>query len=285
MLKVKFLNLIDRFLTRRIEKLAKTLDYIKKTKYFLQFEDRDDDIFVITFLKSGTTWVQMILYQMLTDGCMDFEHIYDVSPWITNQSHEGGSPDKVNKLPSPRIIKTHDPYQDFDENFKGKFIYVFRDGRDVAVSLYHHVKNYNNADLKFDENFKKYFSVEENYNWFTFSKSWLENKNNFNILYIKYSDLKDRFEETIKIIAHFLAIELDENTLQRIKERSSFSFMKQYESKFGEQPQKKDKRIFDQFIRKGEVGEGEKHLNESQTIFFERMYEAYIKQYEHKLYV
>ena len=41
-----------------------------------------DDIFVVTYPRSGTTWTQMILYQLTTDGRMDFAHITQVCPWF-----------------------------------------------------------------------------------------------------------------------------------------------------------------------------------------------------------
>ena len=48
---------------------------LRQQLYFLDFVERDSDIFIVTYLKSGTTWMQVILYNMLTEGNMDFEHI------------------------------------------------------------------------------------------------------------------------------------------------------------------------------------------------------------------
>lgn len=57
-------------------------------KYSLEFGEYDSDIYVATFPKSGTTLTQMILYQMTTEGKMDFNHIYDVSPWLRNDAYK-----------------------------------------------------------------------------------------------------------------------------------------------------------------------------------------------------
>ena len=103
------------------------------------FGERKDDIYISTYPKSGTTVMQMILYHLTTDGSMDFNHIYDVSPWIRNASFRSQKPPN---LPSPRLIKTHDHYKDFDKNTKGRFIYVYRNGMDVAVSHFHQETNY-----------------------------------------------------------------------------------------------------------------------------------------------
>jgi hypothetical protein len=49
-------------------------------KLMKDFGQRETDIYVVSYPRSGTTLMQMILYQMTTDGNMEFDHIYDVSP-------------------------------------------------------------------------------------------------------------------------------------------------------------------------------------------------------------
>lgn len=234
----------------------------------MEFQEREDDIYVATFLKSGTTWMQMILHQLVGEGGADFDHIYDVAPWIKNEAFLGKSAERVNNLPSPRIIKTHDPYDKFDEKVKGRFIFVYRNGRDVAVSLYYHIKHYENPNVTFDENFDKYFKGSE-YNWFSFNKKWLRNEHQFSILYVAYEDLKNDFDNTIQKIATYLKVELTAEKLAKVAKYTSFEFMKEHETKFGERPQKIDQRVFNQFIRKGKTGEGDKYLNEAQNKEFD----------------
>jgi len=275
------LKLLEKFLNTLIARLIKIHADVKSSIYFNDFESRDTDIYVSTFLKSGTTWMQMILYQMLTDGSMDFNHIYDVSPWISNEATKNLSAERVNQLPNPRIIKSHDPYKNFDPNFKGKIIHVYREGKDVAVSLFHHRKNYNNSKETLKDTFDKYFTTKNEYNWFSYNKDWFENKSNLSILYISYEDLKTNFLPSILKIAAFLGQNLTKEQIERITERSSFDFMKKHEDKFGEQ--KVDKRIYNQFIRKGESGEGNKELNEMQKKQFDLYYKKFLAPFKNKL--
>ncbi|MFT4544490.1 MAG: hypothetical protein ACI9CU_002473 [Polaribacter sp.] len=275
-IKIKVLNVLDRFFASRAESYSSLSSDVKKQLFFELLEERDEDIYIITFLKSGTTWMQMICYQLLTDGNMDFEHIYDVSPWLSNAAITGGDVKKINNLPSPRFFKCHDAYDKFDPKAKGKFIFVYRDAEDVAVSLYHHIRNYNNPAQTLEKTYEGYFTLEQDYNWFTFTAAWLKNDSGFDVLFVNYADLKNNFDNSIIKIAGFLEVKLTDEIVNRVKERSSFEFMKKHEDKFGEQPI--DKRIYNQFIRKGEVGSGKelsqdqrKHLNETYTQFIKSL--------------
>lgn len=267
----KFLKAFHNFLYDFNKRIDSLMLRLRREYYFVGFEDRDDDIYIVTFLKSGTTWMQVILYNMLTDGNMDFEHIYDVSPWPSNQAFIGEKVEKINNLPSPRILKSHDLYDRFDSNSKAKFIHIIRDGKDVAVSLYHHNKNYLDYTTTLDKTFEQYFTGNKNgLDWFYYNKEWIENKNNLNVLYISYEQLKLDFNNTITKIADFLNIELTEQKIKNIKEHSSFEYMKEHEAKFGEVS--KDKKIYNQFIRNGNIGEGKKDLSQEQVnLFNERL--------------
>src|SRR5580765_773489 len=75
------------------------------TRLDLSYIRRPSDIFVVAYPKSGTTWVQMILYQLTTEGTMSMRHIDEVSP------HYEESNINLENLKSPRIIKTHIDYR------------------------------------------------------------------------------------------------------------------------------------------------------------------------------
>jgi aryl sulfotransferase len=45
------------------------------------FEFRDDDIIITTYAKSGTTWIQQIVAQLLFGGDPDLE-VAEMSPWM-----------------------------------------------------------------------------------------------------------------------------------------------------------------------------------------------------------
>ncbi len=213
---------------------------------------------------------------------MDFNHIYDVSPWPSNQAFNGESPEKINQLPSPRILKSHDNYDMFDEKAKNKILFVYRDGKDVAVSLYHHNKDYLDSNLSFEKKIETYFMDDKReVNYFKFLNSWFRNKNKLDILYISYEDLKSNFDATVQKIANFLNVDLTATILSNVREHSSFDYMKKNESKFGEVPPKsKSPQVFDNFIRKGEVGTHSNYMNEEQLKYYTKQYKLLVEPFK-----
>lgn len=251
---------------------------LKEAIFFYELEDRDNDIYIMTYPKSGTTWMQVILHNIVGDGNMDFDHIYKVSPWLSNMIFKGEDPKPVNELPSPRYFKSHDQYEKFQKGFTKKIIYVYRDGKDVAESYYHHNKNFLNPDLTFDDNFENHFSnMSKPLNWFKFNQEWMENSKGLNIHYVAYEDLKKDFDHTVKKIAHFLEVELTSEKLERTKKYASFDYMKAHESKFGEKAPEKKPLVFDQFIREGESGKGKSMMNEEQLKIYETYFDQHLK--------
>ena len=102
------------------------------------FQFRDDDIFIATYAKAGTTWLQQIISQLIFNGAEGLE-VAEMSPWLDLRV-----PPKEVKLPEVeaqthrRFIKTHLPVDALVFSPKGKYIYIGRDGRDVVWSMYNH---------------------------------------------------------------------------------------------------------------------------------------------------
>ena len=159
-------------------------------RYLEQFGSRDSDIWVATFSKSGTTWMQMILYQLTTCGDMTFEHLFDVSPWIYYAALRGIAPADP---PNPRILKTHNDYAFMATHSLGKTVYVIRDGKDVAVSWYHHRCNFQGFEGSFDLHFEEFLN-DGNYNWFAHVKDWTANRLDRPVIVVKYEDLLEDCE-------------------------------------------------------------------------------------------
>ncbi|XP_015746192.1 amine sulfotransferase-like isoform X2 [Python bivittatus] len=106
------------------------------------FEIRDDDVFIITYPKSGTIWTQNILslifHERHRDGTENITLI-NRAPWLEyNVFHED-----LQSRPSPRLFSSHLPYYLVPSGLRkrrGKIIYVYRNPKDVLVSGYYFSK-------------------------------------------------------------------------------------------------------------------------------------------------
>jgi len=254
---------------QQIEQASSQLKFllhnIKIKQCLSKLGQRDSDIYIQCLAKSGTTLTQMILYQMTTDGNMDFEHIYDVSPWIGHLSkmNDAALDEFIQNYPersTRRLIKSHSTYSFFKDVKKGKFVYLVRNPFDQLVSFFHHNKNYRRPDLTFED-----FSSEDIIRgWFRNNTEWIKNENGLDIIYVNYEDIVENKPEVVERLADFLGIEINDDIMKRVLERSSFSFMKAHEEKFGEQPKSNDSKVYNQFIRKGKVGEGKPQFTDEQ---------------------
>ena len=102
---------------------------------------RTDDIFVVSFFKSGNTWTRFLLANLLyPERPVTFTNIERSFPDIYQFQYQD-----YRKLPSPRVIKSHEC---FDPRY-GRIIYIVRDPRDVAISLYHFLRKLKKIDDTF----------------------------------------------------------------------------------------------------------------------------------------
>jgi len=213
---------------------------------------RDDDIIIATYAKSGTTWLQQIVSQLIFNGVEDME-VAEMSPWIDLRV-----PPKEVKLPAVeqqkhrRFLKTHLPVDALVFSPKAKYIYIGRDGRDVVWSMYNHHANANEfwyqalndtpgrvgpAIEKPVENIVQYYNdwlEKDGYPFWPFWEnilSWWQIRNLPNVHLIHFAKLKEDMPGEIKKVADFLDIKIDPSKWDAILEHCSFDYMKKHSLK------------------------------------------------------
>jgi aryl sulfotransferase len=211
------------------------------------FEFRDDDIIVATYAKSGTTWVQQIISQLLFDGAEGLDTA-EMSPWMDLRI-----PPKEVKLPMVaeqthrRFLKTHLPVDALVFSPKAKYVYIGRDGRDVLWSQYNHHAKANDAWYdalnntpglvgppieKPTESILEYWRDwidGDGHPWWSFwenIRSWWEVRDLPNVHLVHFSDLKKDMPGEIRRMAEFLEISIDESKWDDILLHCSFDYMK-----------------------------------------------------------
>ncbi len=102
------------------------------------FRFRHGDIVIDTFGKTGTTWMQQIVSQLVL-GAPEGLAAAGASPWLDMRIFPLA--DVVKELDAQthrRFIKTHLPIDALVFSRKAKYIYVARDARDIVWSAYNH---------------------------------------------------------------------------------------------------------------------------------------------------
>lgn len=250
--------------------VAVVIDYLRLVLF--DYRSRPDDLFIVTYPRSGTTWMQMILYQLTTDGDMAIGHIAEVCPWFERAAINRRD---FQRLPSPRVFKSHLPYW-FMPKGRGKYLYVARNGKDVAVSFYHFYKSHFRYRHGFERFFRDFMRGWVVYgSWFQHVRGWWKHRDRPNVLFLRYEDLAADLEGTIRRIAAFCGLEIPPDAMPRILQRCSFDFMKQHELLFDHASEVMWERGFtmNRFLRQGHVGDWPAYFTPEQEAQFDRAFQ------------
>ena len=259
----------------------------------LNFDVRPDDIWIITYPKCGTTWTQEIVWNIMNDVDKDLGQmpLFARSPFLEMQGimapntspasklpddpkHPGmmkkifdESVDYADNLKSPRIIKSHLPFELLPRNLldKAKVIYVCRNPKDTCVSYFHHHKDIGaeSYDLKgtFDQFAECFMDGKLEYgSYFDHLKSGWKHRNHPNMKFVWYEDLQKNTIKEVTDMAKFVNHPLSNAKIEELVEHLKFSNMKERAARVakqmeGDDDQKAIADSFTKFYRKGMVGD------------------------------
>ncbi|KAG8434052.1 hypothetical protein GDO86_012427 [Hymenochirus boettgeri] len=196
-----------------------------------EFPVLDDDIYNVTYPKSGTHWMGEILNLIKHRGDPTECNTVPVvvrAPWYELKV----GLDNAKNLPSPRIISTHIPSHIFTKSVfksKAKVIYTVRNPKDVFVSLFcfHAMVKMYREEATFQEYLERFLHGNVVYGtWFDHVKGWMLMVERENFFYITYEELQQDLRGSVVRILKFLRKELNDEQIDSVVKHSSFDAMR-----------------------------------------------------------
>jgi hypothetical protein len=224
-----------------------------------------DDVFLVSYPKSGSTWTRFMIANYLFDNHCDFTTVSRHLPDLHNESTLDPT------LPRPRVIKSHYPR---DRQYR-RVVYLARDGRDVAVSYYFHALRYrlvpdDTTFAGFLDRFNE-GTVDGYGAWGDHVLSWLDGASG-DFLLLRYEELKAQPAACLARILEFAGLAPDSARIEQAVDASSFSRMRSLE-----QRQRREVGAWActnpniPFVRSGLIGESRRHFTaELQAGFTDR---------------
>lgn len=189
------------------------------------FPIREDDTFLLSYPKSGNTWMRFLLTYLMKGGQLEYEELETYIPSVYV------SADKIPKIASPRILKTHHV---FLEKYP-KVVYIVRDGRDALVSYYHFYQDTRN----FKGTFKEFYDVIQKSDIGTWKEHVakavrFKEESPERILIVRYEDMKLDTASVLRQVVDFLGMEnINEELIKSSVEASHFDRLRAKQEKKG----------------------------------------------------
>ena len=269
------------------------------------YKPADNDIFIATYPKTGTTFTQQICHKIMQvyyNKTKDENHkyykqsngYYGASEWIEickkdNKKFETFINATKNTI---RFWKTHAKFDYLPvKTMPKKMIIVCRNPKDALVSFYHHLCNLKHNP--FDKEFNIYYTlwiaglIAQNSYFEYYKKYWSLytqslKKNDIDILWLNYEDLvindTSKRREIMKLIK-FIGIDGIVNSKQDIDEIIYGSSVKEMRKQYGG-----PNMFIKNFIRKGVIGDWKNYLSQEQSEIIDGLIKVHFNGTDFKYY-
>ena len=236
---------------------------------------REDDLILVSYPKSGSTWMSYLLHQLRSGGDDDFDDIknevIDITPGHWDPAD---NPFTMIQRFHPRTFKTHGHYGLCPKG--AKYIYVARDPADVLWSLYLFVHDLFGLEdrVPIEIFYQDYFvdrfgSGHDIGSIWDHLLSWAPHRDDRTVLWLHYEDLVENLPACLTAIASFAGLSPGVETLDRIRNNATMAHMRQISDQlnpsqsnrtgrvtlgFGQEMQRYARRLSFGKLRKGEAG-------------------------------
>uniref|UniRef100_A0A8C4QLT4 Sulfotransferase n=1 Tax=Eptatretus burgeri TaxID=7764 RepID=A0A8C4QLT4_EPTBU len=232
---------------------------------------RDDDVFLVTYPKSGTTWLQELISVVLAEGDPGPALVaptWERAPWLEQR----GSIETIMARTSPRVITTHLHRHLAPEGLskgQGKVVYLARNPKDVVVSSFHfhHIALFLEESGSWEDFFQRFLDGKTMHgSWFEHVLGWLKSDENSNLLLLTYEELHTEFRTSLRRLASFLGRPLDSAAEEMVSSHCSFAKMvTNCMTNYSLVPHSWINHTQGRFLRKGVLGDWKTHLTINQN--------------------
>ncbi|PYS30462.1 MAG: hypothetical protein DMG11_05115 [Acidobacteria bacterium] len=219
---------------------------LAKKNSFQNYVPGKQDVFVMTYAKSGTNWMMQIAHQLIYHGNAEYDHLHSVVPWPDTEVMPGfmrryaiplkDASDWERSPEKKRVIKTHYNWERLPYSEEARYIAIIRDPKDIFVSNYFFLRDgvLGPAMPSVDTWYKLYLSDK-----FLVGGSWAVNTAGYwgqrrrpNVLVVSFKSMKRDLKRTVLDVADFLDIRVSDAVIQEVCRRSTFEYMKRNDEKF-----------------------------------------------------
>lgn len=199
----------------------------------LNYGNKDDEFFLVSFPKSGNTWIRFILANLIkpNDVLVTLKNIGEYVPDIHVRAQRDIVFDKNSafyNLPF-KVVKSHDEYLPFFQN--KQIIYVVRDGRDALTSyFYYHIGRSLSPPSLRELIEGKNFSLHGS--WSKHVIGWTKGKSKSKLI-LKYEDMLNNPQEQTMKLVEFLSYNVTKEQIEQAISNSSIKQLREIEEKYG----------------------------------------------------
>lgn len=209
------------------------------------YTPRPEDVFVVTQMKCGTTWMQHVVYEVLHRGHGDIvatgKAMYALSPWIEGRKSVPMAESRPLGTERPsRIIKTHLPVALCPFSAAAKYIYVARHPVSCFGSCIDFVDTNVGGMSPELSAFEQWFTSPDLMWWGTWTdhvKGWWVRRNEPNVLFVYFEDMKKDLATVVRQVATFLGVQpLSDAEVASIVHKCGFAYMQEHQDNFEMHP-------------------------------------------------
>ncbi len=188
----------------------------------------DSDTLLVSFPRSGSTWLRFMLAAAIADEPVDFSSVDEIIPFVG----AGPTDDAAMWATSGHLIKSHERFSSFGPQGRHRFIYLIRDGRDVAVSYFYFCRRHGTWAGTFSSFLEAFLAgrLDGYGSWQSHVEGWLgDDRPRREHILIRYEDLHADAATEVRRCTDFLKTPLDEEALDRALAAGSADRMREAE--------------------------------------------------------